>query len=239
MDNVVYLKLPRPRLDLVARASRIAVSDLYEALPADLRDQVLMNSRIRPLLPGTRVAGPAVTARCAPNDNLMMHKALLLAQRGDVLVIDGGEPSGAQWGYLAAVYASKKELAGVVIEGCIRDADALVAHRSAVWFREISPAHPTKKGPGAVNVPVRCGEVLVHPGDLVCADGDGVLMVPQRYLESTILAAEARAQNETMAVKAIEAGQSLFEIHGLGSAFEASETEVIDAAWAEEHGKSP
>jgi 4-hydroxy-4-methyl-2-oxoglutarate aldolase len=235
MDGVVYLKLPRPRPDLVARAARIAVSDLYEALPADLRDSALMNSRIRPLLPGIRMAGPAVTARCAPGDNLMMHKALLLAQRGDVLVVDGGEPSGAQWGYLAAVYAKKKELAGVVVEGCIRDADALVADRSPVWFREISPAHPTKKGPGAVNVPVRCGDVLVHPGDLVCADGDGVLVVPQRALEAAILASEARAEHETMAVKAIEAGRSLFEVHELGSAFEASRPRVIDAAWVDEH----
>jgi 4-hydroxy-4-methyl-2-oxoglutarate aldolase len=238
MDDVVYLKLPRPRPDLVGRAARIAVSDLYEALPADLRDSALMNSRIRPLLPGIRMAGPADTARCAPHDNLMMHKALLLAQGGDVLVVDGGEPSGAQWGYLAAVYANKKELAGVVVEGCIRDADALIADRCAVWLREISPAHPTKKGPGAVNAPVRCGGVLVYPGDLVCADGDAVLVVPQYHLETTILAAEARAKNETMAVKAIEAGQSLFEIHDLGSAFEASNTRVIDAAWVDEHGRS-
>jgi 4-hydroxy-4-methyl-2-oxoglutarate aldolase len=238
MDDVVYLRLSRPSPDLVARAARIAVSDLYEALPADLRDHALMNSRIRPLLQGTRMAGPAVTARCAPNDNLMMHKALLLAQRGDVLVIDGGEPSAAQWGDLAAVYAEKKGLAGVVVEGCIRDADALTAGRAAVWFREISPAHPTKKGPGAVNVPVRCGDVLVHPGDLVCADGDGVLVVPQPHLEATILAAEARAKDETMVIRAIEAGQSLFELHGLGHAFEASEVRVIDAAWVDEHGKS-
>jgi 4-hydroxy-4-methyl-2-oxoglutarate aldolase len=239
MDDVVYLKLPRPRPDLVARASRIAVSDLYEALPAELRDRAVMNSRIRPLLPGIRAAGPAVTARCAPNDNLMMHKALLLAQQGDVLIVDGGEPSGAQWGYLAAVYASRKQIAGVVVEGCIRDVDALVADRSAVWFREISPAHPSKKGPGAVNVPVRCGDVLVQPGDLVCADGDGVLVIPQRHLETTIMTAEARAKHEAIAVEAIEAGRSLFEIHGLEAAFEASGTRVIDAAWVEEQGKLP
>jgi 4-hydroxy-4-methyl-2-oxoglutarate aldolase len=238
MDDVVYLKLSRPHPDLVARAARIAVSDLYEALPADLRDRAMMNSRIRPLLPGIRMSGPAVTARCAPGDNLMMHKALLLAQRGDVLVIDGGEPSTAQWGDLAAVYADKKQISGVVVEGCIRDADALIARRAAVWFREISPAHPTKKGPGAVNVPVRCGDVVVNPGDLVCADGDGVLVVPQSLLEATVVAAEARAKDETIAIKAIEAGQSLFELHGLERAFKASGIKVIDAAWADEPRKS-
>ncbi|WP_426528830.1 RraA family protein [Bradyrhizobium sp. McL0615] len=233
MDDAVYLKLSRPHPDMVARVSRIAVSDLYEALPADERDGAVMNSRIRPLLPGIRIAGPAVTARCAPNDNLMMHKALLLAQRGDVLVVDGGEPSGAQWGYLAAVYANKKELAGVVIDGCIRDADELVACRSPVWFKEISPSHPTKKGPGTVNVPVQCGGVRVQPGDLVCADGDGVLVIPQRLLEATIFAAEARAKEEAAAVKAIEAGQSLFEIHGLESALQVSGVKVSDSTWME------
>jgi 4-hydroxy-4-methyl-2-oxoglutarate aldolase len=231
MSDVVYLQVSRPPHDLVARASRISVSDLYEALPSGERDRHLMSSGIRPLLPGIRATGPAVTARCAPKDNLMMHKALLLAQRGDVLVIDGGEPSGAQWGYLADVYAKQKELAGVVVEGCIRDADALVAGRSAVWFRDISPSHPTKKGPGAVNVPVRCGRVLVHPGDLVCADGDGVLIIPQRDLEAAVVAAEARAKREAADIEAIAAGQSLFEIHGLTTAFDACDVEEVDAAW--------
>jgi len=124
MNDVVYLKLPRPDPEAVARASRITVSDLYEALPAESRDSALMNSRIRPLISGVRVAGPAVTARCAPNDNLMMHKALQIAEPGDVIVVDGGTPSAAQWGYLAAVYAEKKGISGVVVEGCIRDVDA-------------------------------------------------------------------------------------------------------------------
>lgn len=231
MNDIVYLKLPRPSLELVARASRLAVSDLYEALPAELRDRSLMNSRIRPLNPGLRIAGPAVTARCAPNDNLMMHKALLIAQRGDVLVVDGGIPSGAQWGYLAAAYAEKKGLAGVVVDGCIRDLDALVECRSPVWFREVSPAHPEKKGPGAVNTPIRCGDVLVRPGDLVCADGDGVLVLARENVEMVLLAAESRASHEAAAVKAIAAGRSLFEIHDLASAFDASGVSVIDEAW--------
>jgi 4-hydroxy-4-methyl-2-oxoglutarate aldolase len=166
----------------------------------------------------------------------MMHKALLLAERGDVLVVDGGKPSAAQWGALAAAYAKKKGLAGVVVEGCIRDADDLVEHRSPVWFREISPAHPEKKGPGAVNVPVRCGDVLVHPGDLVCADGDGVLVIPRENVEAALVAAENRANHEAEAVKAIDDGKSLFEIHGLASAFEATGLEVIDGTWTEEHG---
>jgi 4-hydroxy-4-methyl-2-oxoglutarate aldolase len=168
----------------------------------------------------------------------MMHKALLLAEEGDVLVVDGGDASGAQWGHLAALYAKMKGLDGVVVDGCIRDADDLVEQRSPVWFREISPAHPDKKGRGAVNVPVQCGNVLVHPGDLVCADGDGVLVVPRENVEAALFAAENRAVQEAEAVKAIEAGKSLFEIHNLSGAFEATGLKVIDGIWTKEHSKN-
>src|SRR5262249_41730352 len=233
MNDVVYLKLPRPDPESITRASRIAVSDLYEALPAGSRERALMSSRIRPLISGAGVAGPAVTARCAPNDNLMMHQALLIAEPGDVLVVDGGTPSGAQWGYLAAVYAKKKGLAGVVVEGCIRDVDALIEHRSPVWFRDISPAHPDKKGPGAVNVPVLCGDVLVRPGDLVCPDADGVLIVRREHIETVLAAAESRASHEAAAVEAIQAGRSLFDIHGFAAAIAASGADVIDRAWTD------
>src|SRR6185312_10595445 len=80
--NVVYRRVRRPDPGLVARAARIPVSDLYEVLPADMRDAALMSPRMRPLVLGLRIAGPAVTARCAPADNLMMHKALQLATSG-------------------------------------------------------------------------------------------------------------------------------------------------------------
>src|SRR6267142_5945906 len=111
-ENIVYRRVRRPDSALVARAAALPVSDLYEALPSAVRDTALMSPRMRPLALGPRIAGPAVTAQCAPGDNLMMHKALQLATRGDVLVVSGGEPSGAQWRYLAAVHAAHKGLAG-------------------------------------------------------------------------------------------------------------------------------
>src|SRR5687767_4323829 len=104
-ENVVYRGLSRPEPSLVARAGACAMSDLYEALGPDTRSAALMSPRMRPVVSGVRIAGPALTVRCAPGDNLMMHKALLLAAPGDVLVISAGTPSGAQWGLLAAVYA--------------------------------------------------------------------------------------------------------------------------------------
>jgi 4-hydroxy-4-methyl-2-oxoglutarate aldolase len=237
--NVVYRRVTRSDRSLVARAARIPVSDLYEVLPADIRDAALMSPRMRPLLLGLRVAGPAVTARCAPRDNLMMHKALQLAAAGDVLVVDGGEPSGAQWGTLAALYAERKGLAGVVIEGCIRDADELAARRYPVWSTAISPAHPDKRGAGAVNVPIRCGGVLVHPGDVICADGDGVLVLPHAHLAAAVEQGERRMAHEDEAAAAIAAGKSLFELHDLGHAVVASGVPECDAHWDDASDAEP
>jgi 4-hydroxy-4-methyl-2-oxoglutarate aldolase len=231
LDHVAYRRVRRPDPALIARAARLAMSDLYEALPAAARDVALMGPRMRPLLPGLRIAGPAVTARCAPRDNLMMHKALLLAAPGDVLVVDGGEPSGAQWGDLAAQYAARKGLAGVVVDGCIRDVDALIGIRSPVWSTAISPAHPDKRGAGAVNVPIDCAGVRVHPGDVICGDGDGILVIRASDLAAAVERAEQRGRHEDEITAAIAAGKSLFELHDLEAAFAASGVREIDGHW--------
>lgn len=230
-ENVVYRRVRRPDARLVARVAALWVSDLYEALPPAVRDASTMSPRMRPLVGGIRMAGPAVTVQCAPGDNLMMHKGLLLAQRGDVLVVQGGEPSGAQWGDLAALYAEHKGLAGVVVDGCIRDADALMERRYPVWCKTIAPAHPEKRSGGAVNVPTLCDGVMVHPGDVVCADGDGVLVMRPEHLAAAAEKSESRMRHEAEAAAAIKAGRSLFELHDLAAAFAQSGVREIDAHW--------
>lgn len=228
-DNVVYRRVHRADASLIARAAALPVSDLYEALPA--RDAALMSPRMRPIMPGLRIAGSAVTVRCPPGDNLMMHRGLLLAEAGDVLVVAVGSERGAQWGDLAAVYAQHKGMAGVIVDGSVRDVDALTALRFPVWATTVSPSHPDKKAPGAVNVPVTCDGVRVHPGDVVCADGDGVLVIPRDQLGAVVDAAERRQAGEERIVAAIKAGQTLFALHDMDAAFEASGVREIDAAW--------
>ena len=230
-QDVIYKRIGRPDAALVARARACAMSDLYEALDAARRDSALMRSSVRPLATGVRIAGPAVTARCAPRDNLMMHRALALAEAGDVLVVEAQAPSGAQWGMLAAVYAEEKKLAGVVVDGCIRDADNLRERRYPVWYTEISPAHPTKQGRGSVNVPIVCGGVEVRPGDVICADGDGVLVLRAIELATAVARAEARGKREHEDIATIKAGHSLLEIHDLARPLAASGVCEVDGIW--------
>src|SRR5512140_519704 len=112
----VYLKVERVDATTCELARSISVADLHEALGGVDGRVAMMAPAMRPLIAGLRVAGPAVTAQCAPGDNLMMHRALFLAERGDVLVVQAAE-GGAQWGDLAAFYAKTKGLEGIVVDG--------------------------------------------------------------------------------------------------------------------------
>src|SRR5215210_4796211 len=113
----VYLKVNRVAADVVAQAREVTIADIHEAMGPPGRT-ALMSARMRPLQQDRKIAGPAVTAFCWPGDNLMMHRALYLAQPGDVLVVVcRAEISGAQWGDLAARYAMQKGLAGLVVHG--------------------------------------------------------------------------------------------------------------------------
>lgn len=113
----VYLRVNRVDADVCAQAQEVTVADLHEST-GHLGFPGLMASRMRRVTPGVKIAGPAVTALCLAGDNLMMHRALRLAQPGDVLVVAcQGETSAAQWGDVATTYAKKKGLAGVVVQG--------------------------------------------------------------------------------------------------------------------------
>ena len=122
LNGKVWLQVTRVDRATCALAARATVADIHEAMHAGSGGGGLMGPRMRPLVRRLRLAGPAVTASCPAGDNLMMHRALSLAQPGDVLVVVCEEErSAAQWGQLATTYAIKRGLAGVVVQGCVRD----------------------------------------------------------------------------------------------------------------------
>ena len=228
----MYLQVDRVDPAISREAAELPVADLHEAMGPARGRPALMTSRMRPLNRGLRAAGPAVTAYCAPGDNLMMHRALYLAKAGDVLVVTcQSESSGAQWGDVAARYALHKGLAAVIVHGCIRDTDTLERLRFPVWSTAISPAHPDKAGPGSVNTPIVCDGVLVQPGDLVVADGDGVLVVPKAQAAEVLAKARQRCQREDDLAQAIGSGAHVWDLIGAEAAYRALDPQEVDAAW--------
>ena len=232
MNPIVCTRIPLPDPALVAEAAKYALADLHESLGAVQGRMALMSSRMRPLLQGRRISGAAVTSYNFPGDNLMIHVALNVAERGQILVLaNGGGTQGALWGDVACTFAAQKGVAGVVADGPVRDIDALREMDFPVWATSISPSHPEKRGPGSVNVPIVVDGVLVEPGDVIVADGDGVLAIPQAHLARTLEGARQRAEREVAIRKRIKAGESLFQILNMQAAVEGAGIRQVDATW--------
>jgi 4-hydroxy-4-methyl-2-oxoglutarate aldolase len=234
MNPIICTRIPLPDPALVAEAAKYAIADLHESLGAVQGRMALMSARMRPLLDGRRISGAAVTSHNFPGDNLMIHVALNVAQRGQILVLaNGGGTQGALWGDVACTFAAKKGIAGVVADGPVRDVEALRRMKFPVWSTSISPSHPEKRGPGSVNVPIVADGVLVEPGDVIVADDDGVLVIPQAHLARAVEGARARAAKEVAIRARIEAGESLFEILNMEAAVRAAGIEQVDKTWLE------
>lgn len=227
----VFLRVNRVDAALCEQARAVTLSDLHEAMGPQGRAG-LMSPRMRPIRQGTKLVGPAVTAFCAAGDNLMMHRALYLAQPGDVLVIVcQSEISGAQWGDVATQYAQKKGLAGVVVHGCVRDIDIVGDMGFPVWATHIHSMHPDKSGGGFANTPVVCDGVLVNPGDMVVADGDGVLVIPKAQAAEAIEGAKARMRKEDEIVAQIRQGAAIWDIAGPGANYAKLDVDEVDGAF--------
>lgn len=198
----IRLDFPRVAAATVASAAGIATSTL-----ADNQNRLGIARGIAPVAPGLRLAGPAFTVRVAPADNLLVHKALDVAAAGDVLVVDGyGCESHALFGELLALHARRRGLAGVVVDGYVRDVAGIRACGLPVFARGACPAGPYKNGPGEIGHPIVCGGLVVQPGDLVVGDDDGLVVVSAVDAAAVVAAAALQAEREQQTLAAIEAG---------------------------------
>lgn len=162
---------------------------------------------IRPYHRSGTLLGTAVTVRTRPGDNLMIHKALDMAGPGEVLVIDaGGDLTNSLMGELMLSYAIKRGLAGVVINGAIRDLGWIKQRDFPVFAAGVTHRGPYKDGPGEINFPICIGGNLVEPGDLILGDDDGVLSVGVDEVETALEAASRKHLAETQQLADIDAG---------------------------------
>ena len=169
-----------------------------------------LSGRIRALHPAMRVFGPAFTVEVRPGDNLMIHTALMLAQPGDVIVVDGkGDLSCALTGGLMAAHAKKAGIAGFVIDGAVRDVAECAAGDFAIFAAGFNPNGPSKHLAGRINGPIAAGGIAVEPGDLVVGDADGVTIIPRLLVPFVIDQAQAKVDAESRRLADIDQGHLL------------------------------
>jgi RraA family protein len=204
--NIVVRNFDRVAGELVTAAAKYPASILADV--AGRRGA--LNGRIAPLSPSMRLAGPAVTVEVRPGDNLMLHAALAIAQPGDVIVVDGkGDLSSALMGEIMARQCLAVGVAGVVIDGAVRDSAAIRALGLPIFAAGCNPNGPTKSVPGRLNHPISVGGVSVKPGDLVIGDADGVVVVEREQVAALLSLAEEKLAAETRRIADIEGRRQL------------------------------
>jgi regulator of RNase E activity RraA len=185
---------------------------LLRELPSATVSDVLgpghaMHARIKPLAAGMRLLGPAFTLKLPPLDNLGMHAAVRHAEPGDVIVADqDGQMLGAPVGEIMATAARAKGLAGIVLDGAVRDAAALRESGWPVFAAGVHAQQCQKIGPAWLNQPISCGGVPVRPGDIVLADEDGVVVIPAHRIEDVAQQVATRVLRESDRLDAIRRG---------------------------------
>lgn len=172
-----------------------------------------MDPGIKSMVPGKVMAGPAFTVKCYPGSIITVHKALLEAKPGDVLVVDGdNDTHGALLGELMALQCKVNGFAGVVIDGCVRDYRGLGELGFPVFARYVTPRVGTNRRLGEVQTDVSCGGLVVHPGDWIMGDDDGVVVIPKERLDEIVEKAEGVEIHEQEVAERIRKGEQLADI---------------------------
>ena len=209
MYGHIYHNIKRPPRDLVQGFSGIWTATISDAMGR----HGLMGPEIRPFFEGIRILGSAFTVLNYPNDNITTHKALLMLQPGDVLVIDEGRGNTmGSFGHNMSLQARNRGVAGVVTSGHARDASLLKEEKFPIFCLGSSPRMSQKSLPGAINIPVHVGGIVISPGDIVVGDDDGVVVVPLSIAEEVLKIASERQKMEYQQASDIKEGKKPLEI---------------------------
>ena len=201
IGNIIIKDFKRPDPDLVKKFEGMPVANIDD----NMNRTAAIDAGIKPIGYKGSMVGTAFTIKVAQGDNLMLHAAMDLAKPGDVIVIDaGGYTNRAIFGELMATYMKVRGIKGVICDGAIRDYGGLAALENfRVYARGANPNGPYKNGPGEINTPVVVGGQLVHPGDIVVADDDGVLFIRPEYAGKLAKATKMVEEKESNIMKHI------------------------------------
>jgi 4-hydroxy-4-methyl-2-oxoglutarate aldolase len=199
----VHRKIDRPNKDVLDSFKGVGSATVHEAAGRI----GAVRSCIKPLARGMKILGPALTVKCFPMDNLMLHKAIEVAEPGDIIVADtGGHTEGGYWGDLMASSAVARKIGGLVIDGGVRDSEDIISMGFPIFCRGTCIRGTVKRNLGLVNHPILVGEVTIEPGDLVVGDDDGVVIVPKAMIAEVAEGVKKRIANEKEKRTALETG---------------------------------
>jgi RraA family protein len=189
----------------IARFRELPVANISDSMSR----MTAGGAALRPMHRGGVLAGSAFTVKTRPGDNLMVHKALDIAEPGDIIVVDGGgDLTNSLIGEMMVAHAEARRLGGIIIYGAIRDYDTLHAGEFPVFAAGVTHRGPYKDGPGEINVPIAIQGMVIAPGDLIVGDGDGIVCVPFDVTAEVLKATEAKHHAEIKQLAAIKAGKS-------------------------------
>ena len=204
----------------IERAPGADIAGLGEAGTATVHEAIgrrgYLGPELQPIQQGVKVAGSAVTVRSHPGDNIMIHAAVEVCQPGDLLVVTNTAPSThGMFGDLLASSLMSRGVVGLVMDAGVRDTMDLRAMGFWVWTRHVSCEGTVKASPGSVNVPISINGVIIEPGDVICADDDGVVAVPRDEASWALERSNARLETEAETRARLEAGELGLDMYGL------------------------
>jgi 4-hydroxy-4-methyl-2-oxoglutarate aldolase len=212
MKPVIVRIIERPEPGLIPRLGEFGVATVHEAQGRT----GLFRPYMRPIFPGARIAGPAVTVLCHAGDNLMIHAAVEVCKPGDVVVLaTKSESNDGMFGELLATSFKARGISGLVIDAGVRDVAELTAMGFPVFSKAISAQGTVKETAGSVNIDIVCAGALVQPGDVIVADIDGVVVIPQRNATEVARLCEERLAKEAKTRERLRAGELGLDVYGL------------------------
>jgi 4-hydroxy-4-methyl-2-oxoglutarate aldolase len=212
MKPKIVKNIERPDLALAKKLGEFGTATVHEAQGRT----GLMLPYMRPIYPNARIGSPAVTVVCHPGDNMMIHAAIEVCRPGDVLVVTTlADSTDGMFGELLATSCQAHGISGMVIHAGCRDVADLTAMQFPVFSRAISAMGTVKETAGYVNIDVVCAGALVHPGDIIVGDVDGLVVVPRQDAGEVVRACEARLAKEAKNRERLRAGELGLNMYGL------------------------